>query len=139
MSIQTLFSTVHLNGGGNLRTEVLTAPKLKKLQTPEFVYKLPLLAATISPNFMLIHCTVMEKCQQNVSQHTCMHDDLYLTCTFVRGQSQMLATRKLKELQIHKSRRKLPLSAATSTQRFMPFCGVVLKKWHQNVSQCKCV
>ena len=53
MSVQTLFSTVHLNGGGNLRTEVLTTPKLKELQRLKLVYKLALLAATISPIFML--------------------------------------------------------------------------------------
>ena len=34
MSVQTLYSTVHLNGGGNLRTEVITTPKLKELQMP---------------------------------------------------------------------------------------------------------
>ena len=82
MSVQTLFSTVHLNGGGNLRTEVLTTPKLKELQRPKLVYKLPLSAATITPSFMLFRSLVMEICHQNLSPYKSACDDLYHACTF---------------------------------------------------------
>ena len=34
MSVQSFLSTVHLNGEQNLRSKMLTTPKLKELQRP---------------------------------------------------------------------------------------------------------
>ena len=61
---------------------MLTTPKLKELQGPKVGLIQPLLAATIPPNPMSFHWTVMKKCRQHISQHTCMHDDLYHACKY---------------------------------------------------------
>ena len=66
MSVYTFLSTVHLNGDQNLRSKMLTTPKLKELQRPIFIPKLPLLPATSTPSFMQFRYTVTEKCYQNV-------------------------------------------------------------------------
>ena len=75
----------------------------------------------------------MEKCRQNISQHTCMHDDLYHPSTFAWGQSQMRTTPNEKELQSSKSRCKQLLLAATITPNFVVLCCMVPKKWHQTL------
>ena len=110
-----------------------STPTLKELQGHKVRLKLPLLGAPIPPNLMRFRCTVMEKCRQNISKHTCMHDDLYLPCIFAWGQSQTLITPKLKELQMSKSRCKQLLLAATTTPNFDVFCCMVPKKWHQTL------
>ena len=53
MSVESFKSAVHLNGEQNLRYKMLTTPKLKELQRPKLIYKLPLVVATITPIFML--------------------------------------------------------------------------------------
>ena len=45
---------------------MLTTPKLKELQRPILIRKLPLLPATSTPSFMQFRYTVTEKCHQNV-------------------------------------------------------------------------
>ena len=45
---------------------MLPTPKLKELQRPTFIHKLPLLPATSTPSFMQFRYTVTEKCHQNV-------------------------------------------------------------------------
>ena len=52
MSIKSLLSTVHLNGEQNLRSKMLTTPKLKEVQRLKLMHKLPLLAATSTPSFV---------------------------------------------------------------------------------------
>ena len=133
MSVRRFLLTVHWNRVSNLESKMLTTPKLKELQGPKVRLKLPLLGATIPPNFMRFRCTVMEKCRQNSSQHTCTNDDLYHPCTFAWGQSQTLTTPKLKELQRSKSRCKQLLLAATTTPNFIVFSCMVPKKWHQTL------
>ena len=66
MSVQSFLSTVHLNGEQNLRSKMLTTPKLKELQRPILIHKLPLLPATSTPSFMQFRYTVTEKCHQNI-------------------------------------------------------------------------
>ena len=66
MSGKCFLSTVHLNGDQNLRSKILTSPKLKKLQRPILIHKLPLLPATSIPSFMQFRYTVTEKFHQNV-------------------------------------------------------------------------
>ena len=127
MSVQSFLLTVHLNRESNLESKTLTTSKLKELQGPKVRLKLPLLGAPIPPNFMRFRCTVMEKCRRNISQHTCMHDDLYHPCTFAWGQSQTLTTPNLKELQSSKSRCKQLLLAATTTPNFVVFRCMVPK------------
>ena len=46
---------------------MLTTPKLKELQRPKLIHKLPLLPATSTPSFMRFRYTVTEKCHQNVT------------------------------------------------------------------------
>ena len=46
---------------------MLTTPKLKELQRPILIHKLPLLPATSTPSFMQFRYTVTEKCHQNVN------------------------------------------------------------------------
>ena len=131
VSVQSVLLTVHLNRESNLESKTLTTPKREELQGPKVRLKLPLLGATIPPNFMRFRCTVMEKCRHNISQYTCMLDDLYHPCAIVWGQSQTLTTPNLKELQRSKSRCKQLLLAATSTPNFVVLCCMVPKKWHQ--------
>ena len=131
VSVQSYLLTVHLNRESNLESKTLTTPKLKELHGPKVRLKQPLLGATIPPNLMSFRCTAMEKCRQNISQHTCMHDDLYRPCTFAWGQSQTLTTPKLKELQRSKSRCKQLLLAATTTPNFVLFCSMVPMKWQK--------
>ena len=52
MSVYSFLSTVHLNGDQNLRSKMLTTPKLKELQRPILIHKLPLLPATSIPSFI---------------------------------------------------------------------------------------
>ena len=137
MSVQSFLLTVHLNRESNLESKMPATPKLKELQSPKVRLQQALLGATIPPNLMRFRCTVMEKCHQTISQHTCMHDDLYHACTYAWGQSQTLTTPKLKELQRSKSRcKQLPL-AATTIPNFVVFCCMVPKKRHENVSPYK--
>ena len=82
MSVWSFIFTVHLNGDQNLRSKMLTTPKLKELQVPKVRRKQLVLGATIPPNLMSFRCTVMEKWRQNIAQHNCMHDGLYHPCTF---------------------------------------------------------
>ena len=133
MSVQSFLLTVHLNRESNLESKTLTTPKPKELQGPKVRLKLPLLGTTIPPNLMRFHCTVMEKCRQYISQHTCMHGDLYHPCTFAWGQSQTRTTPNQKELQSSKSRCKQLLLAATTTPNFVVLCCMVPKKWHQTL------
>ena len=139
VSIQSFLLTVHLNRESNLESKTLTTPKLKELQDPKVRLKQPLLGATVPPNLMRFRHTVTEKCRRNISQHTCMHDDLYHPCKFAWGQSQTLTTPKLKELQRSKSRCKQLLLAATTTPEFVVFRCMVPEKWHQNISTYKCI
>ena len=133
MSVQSFLLTVHLNRESNLESKTLITPKPKELQGPKVRLKLPLLGTTIPPNLMRLRSTVMEKCCQYISQHTCMHDDLYHPCTFAWGQSQTFTTPNLKELQSSKSRCKQLLLAATTTPNFVVLCCMVPKKWHQTL------
>ena len=139
MSVQSFLLTVHLNRESNLESKTLTTSKLKELQGPKVTLKLPLLGATIPPNLMQFRCTVMEKCRQYISQHTCMHDDLYQPCTFAWGQRQTLTTPNLKELQGPKVRLKLPLLAATIPPNLMRFRLTVMEKCRQYISQHTCM
>ena len=52
MSVYSFLSTVHLNGDQNLRSKMLTTPKLKELQSPKLINKLPLVPATSTQSFM---------------------------------------------------------------------------------------
>ena len=52
MSVKSFLSTVHLNGDQNLRSKRLTTPKLKEIQRPILIFKVPLLPATSTPSFM---------------------------------------------------------------------------------------
>ena len=131
VSVQSVLLTVHLNRESNLESETLTTSKLKELQGPKVRLKLPLLGAPILPNLMRFRCTVMEKCRQYISQHTCMHDDLYHPCTLAWEQSQTRTTPNQKELQSSKSRCMQLLLAATTTPNSVVFCCMVPKKWHQ--------
>ena len=133
VSVQSFLLTVHLNRESNLESKTLTTSKLKELQGPKVRLKLPLLGAPIPPKLMRFRCTIMKKCRRNISQHTCMHDDLYHPCTFAWGQCQTRTTPNLKELQRSKSRCKQLLLAATTTPNFVELCCMVPKKWHQTL------
>ena len=52
MSVSSFLSTVHLNGDQNLRSKMLTIPKLMELQRPKLIRNLPLLPATSTQSFM---------------------------------------------------------------------------------------
>ena len=52
MSVSSFISAVHLNRDQNLRSKMLTTPKLKELQRSKLVHKLPLLPATSTQSFM---------------------------------------------------------------------------------------
>ena len=65
-----------------MKSKTLTTPNLNELQGPKVKLKQPLLGATIPPNLMRFHCTVMEKRHQNVPLHSSVCDDLYRACTF---------------------------------------------------------
>ena len=52
MTVESFLSTVHLNGDQNLRSKMLTTPKLKELQRPKLIHKLTLLPPTSTPIFM---------------------------------------------------------------------------------------
>ena len=91
---------------------MFTTPKLKELQSPKVRHKQPLLVATLTQNFMLFHCTIMEI--SSIPN--------YLVYSIKR-----VTTPKVNKLQSSKLRFTQSLLVATLTRNFMQFRCTVME------------
>ena len=93
MSAKSFLSTVHLNGDQNLRSKMLTTPKVKELQRPKLKHKLQLLPATSTPSFMQFRINGYEEmpskpcavCVTTFTMPVCLHGTYFVSFLLLTG------------------------------------------------------